>query len=161
MTTYIFLFFALMAALSVEGTESGDGASGREIKIVGDGGTVILNSNGVLYVTVVLKLNASGPVTVQPWWYNSYQIDPNWGNVIMTPVPISTMPPTNAPELRRLVVDTHWQSVHVDLSKEKRGNIWRLRSDAKSSPNIRFKLRYRTKEAFSNWEKFDLPIQNR
>ena len=155
------LFVALLAALPVHGAEHGDDPIGQEIRIVGDGGDVVLNSNGLLYVTVVLRINSTLAVTVQPWWYDCYQIDRDWGNVSIIPVPTSTMPPSNAPELRKLVLAPSSQSVRVDLSKEKRGNIWRLRSSAKSSPNVRFKLRYKTKEVYSNWEEFDLPILRR
>jgi hypothetical protein len=151
-------FCAFFSMTFLCNAQTPDPVVGQKIKIVGDGGQVIQDTNGLLYVSVLLRMRSEGsPAKIQPWWRGSYEIDRNEGNVSIIPVPISTMPPTNSPELKELLISSTWQSVQVPLTAKNRGDLWRLRPNTESN-HVSFRMRYKSKDVISNWEAFDLSI---
>jgi hypothetical protein len=157
---YSILLIAFGGVITLCNSKNTNSVGYHEFQIKGDGGNVTQDANGLLYVSLNIKVRCdAGPISIQPWWYSSYEIDRGFGNVYAIPLPYTTLPSTNAPELKSVVIDQLWQAIQVELTSKNHGGLWRVRTNEISN-QIHFRMRYKAKDVSSNWEQFDLKISD-
>jgi hypothetical protein len=76
------------------------------LQVTNGDGAVVLGADGRLNILIYFDIKCNEqPVTIQPYWYGSYELDRKFGNVDFLPILNLTLPSQNAPEFK------HWHPI--------------------------------------------------